>query len=134
MNLIASIREDIRCVFERDPAATSQAMVLLCYPGLQAVWAHRIHHWMWCKNLRLLARFFSQVTRFWTGVEIHPGARIGRRVFIDHGMGVVIGETAIVGDDVTLYQGVTASLSATTPTSWAISPSAKTPASARVRW
>jgi serine O-acetyltransferase len=107
MNLIASIREDIRCVFERDPAATSQAMVLLCYPGLQAVWAHRVHHWMWCKNLRLLARFFSQVTRFWTGVEIHPGARIGRRVFIDHGMGVVIGETAIVGDDVTLYQGVT---------------------------
>jgi serine O-acetyltransferase len=107
MNLIASIREDIRCVFERDPAATSRAMVLCCYPGLHAVWAHRIHHWLWRINLRLPARFLSQVTRFWTGVEIHPGARIGRRVFIDHGMGVVIGETAIVGDDVTLYQGVT---------------------------
>ena len=107
MNLLASIREDIRCVFERDPAATSQAMVLLCYPGLQAVWAHRVQHWLWRKDLRIPARFLSQVTRFWTGVEIHPGARIGRRVFIDHGMGVVIGETAIVGDDVTLYQGVT---------------------------
>ncbi|MDR3745146.1 MAG: serine O-acetyltransferase [Acidobacteriaceae bacterium] len=107
MNLITSIREDIRCVFERDPAASSQAMVLLCYPGLQAIWAHRVQHWLWCKDLRLLARLLSQITRFWTGVEIHPGARLGRRVFIDHGMGVVIGETAIVGDDVTLYQGVT---------------------------
>jgi serine O-acetyltransferase len=103
MNLIASIREDIRCVFERDPAATSRAMVLFCYPGLHAVWAHRLHHWLWCRHLRLPARFLSQVTRFWTGVEIHPGARIGRRVFIDHGMGVVIGETAIVGDDVTMH-------------------------------
>jgi serine O-acetyltransferase len=107
MNLITSIREDIRCVFERDPAASSQAMVLLCYPGLQAIWAHRVQHWLWCKDLRLLARLLSQITRFWTGVEIHPGARLGRRVFIDHGMGVVIGETAIVGNDVTLYQGVT---------------------------
>jgi serine O-acetyltransferase len=107
MNLFASIREDVQCVFERDPAASSRAMVLLCYPGLQALWAHRVQHWLWCKNWRLAARFLSQVTRFWTGVEIHPGARIGRRVFIDHGMGVVIGETAIVGDDVTLYQGVT---------------------------
>jgi serine O-acetyltransferase len=107
MNLFASIREDVQCVFERDPAATSRAMVLLCYPGLQALWAHRVQHWLWCKNWRLAARFLSQVTRFWTGVEIHPGSRIGRRVFIDHGMGVVIGETAIVGDDVTLYQGVT---------------------------
>ena len=107
MNLLASIREDIRCVFERDPAATSQAMVLLCYPGLHALWAHHVQHWLWCHNLRFPARLLSQITRFWTGVEIHPGARIGRRVFIDHGMGVVIGETAIVGDDVTLYQGVT---------------------------
>jgi serine O-acetyltransferase len=82
-------------------------MVLLCYPGLHAVWSHRIHHWFWCRNLKLLARWMSQGTRFWTGIEIHPGARIGRRVFIDHGMGVVIGETAIVGDDVTIYQGVT---------------------------
>ena len=107
MNLFASIREDVRCVFERDPAASSKATVLLCYPGLRAVWAHRIHHWLWCRNWKLLSRMLSQITRFWTGVEIHPGARIGRRVFIDHGMGVVIGETAIVGDDVTLYQGVT---------------------------
>jgi serine O-acetyltransferase len=107
MNLFASIREDVQCVFERDPAATSRAMVLLCYPGLQALWAHRVQHWLWSKHMKLAARFLSQVTRFWTGVEIHPGARIGRRVFIDHGMGVVIGETAIVGDDVTLYQGVT---------------------------
>jgi len=107
MNLIASIREDIRNVFAHDPAAASQTMVLLCYPGLQAVWAHRVQHWLWRKNLRVPARFLSQVTRFWTGVEIHPGAQLGRRIFIDHGMGVVIGETAIVGNDVTLYQGVT---------------------------
>lgn len=102
-----SIREDIQSVFERDPAASSLAMVLLCYPGLHAVWAHRIHHWLWCKNWKLGARMLSQITRFWTGIEIHPGARIGRRLFIDHGIGVVIGETAIIGDDVTLYQGVT---------------------------
>jgi serine O-acetyltransferase len=107
MSLLGSIREDVRCVFERDPAATSRAMVLLCYPGLHAVWAHRINHWLWSRNMRFLARALSQITRFWTGVEIHPGARLGRRLFIDHGMGVVIGETAIVGDDVTLYQGVT---------------------------
>ena len=107
MNLVQLIREDIRCVFERDPAATSRAMVLLCYPGLHAVWAHRIHHWLWCRNLKLLARVSSQITRFWTGIEIHPGARIGRRLFIDHGIGVVIGQTAIIGNDVTLYQGVT---------------------------
>ena len=107
MSLIASIREDVRCVFERDPAASSRAMVLLCYPGLHAVWAHRVQHWLWLKGLRFVPRAMSQVTRFWTGIEIHPAARIGRRLFIDHGMGVVIGETAIVGDDVTLYQGVT---------------------------
>lgn len=107
MSLLQSIREDVRCVFERDPAATSRAMVLLCYPGLHAVWAHRINHWLWTRDMKFLARVASQITRFWTGVEIHPGARLGRRLFIDHGMGVVIGETAIVGDDVTLYQGVT---------------------------
>ena len=107
MNLFEHIREDTRVIFERDPAATSRLMVLLCYPGLQAVWIHHINHWLWCKRFQLLARLSSQVVRFWTGIEIHPGAQIGRRLFIDHGMGVVIGETAIVGNDVTLYQGVT---------------------------
>src|ERR1700690_917683 len=107
MNLFDSIREDVRCVFERDPAATSRAMVLLFFPGLHAVWSSRVPHWLWCKGLRFLPRAMSQITRFHTGIEIHPGARIGRRLFIDHGMGVVIGETAIVGDDVTMYQGVT---------------------------
>ena len=107
MGLFASIREDIRAVFERDPAATSTFAVLLCYPGLHSVWGQRITHWLWRHNRRLLARWLSQVVRLFTGIEIHPGAQIGRRLFIDHGMGVVIGETAIVGDDVTLYQGVT---------------------------
>jgi len=107
MNLLDLIREDVNCVLERDPAASSRLMVLLCYPGLHAVWAHRVQHRLWCNRARLLARLLSQLTRFWTGIEIHPGARLGRRVFIDHGMGVVVGETAIVGDDVTLYQGVT---------------------------
>ena len=107
MGMIKSIREDIRSVFERDPAATSLAMVLLCYPGLHALWLYRGNHWLWKKNLRLLARFLSQVARLLTGIEIHPGARIGCRLFIDHGIGVVIGETTIIGNDVTLYQGVT---------------------------
>ena len=107
MGLFASIREDIRAVFERDPAATSTVAVLLCYPGLHAVWGQRMTHWLWRHNRRLLARWLSQVVRLFTGIEIHPGAQIGRRLFIDHGMGVVIGETAIVGSDVTLYQGVT---------------------------
>ena len=107
MNLFDHIREDTRVIFERDPAATSRLMVLLCYPGLQAVWAHRINHWLWCRRFKLIARLGSQIVRFWTGIEIHPAAQIGRRLFIDHGMGVVIGETAIVGNDVTLYQGVT---------------------------
>jgi serine O-acetyltransferase len=107
MRWTQAIREDIQSVFDRDPAASSLAMVLFCYPGLHAVWAHRVHHWLWCKNRKLAARMLSQIARFWTGVEIHPGARIGRRLFIDHGIGVVIGETAIIGDDVTLYQGVT---------------------------
>jgi len=107
MSLFDSIREDVRSVMARDPAADSRAMVLLCYPGLHAVWAHRMEHWLWRRDWKLLALLLAQLTRFRTGVEIHPGARLGRRLFIDHGMGVVIGETAIVGDDVTLYQGVT---------------------------
>ncbi len=107
MAFLASIREDMRSVFERDPAATSVIGVLLCYPGLHAVWAHRVNHWFWRRGFKVLARWMSQVARFFTGIEIHPGAQIGRRLFIDHGMGVVIGETAIVGDDVTIYQGVT---------------------------
>jgi serine O-acetyltransferase len=107
MNLFRRIREDVRSVSERDPAASSWIMVLLCYPGLHAVWAHPVQHWLWRRRCKLLARLLSQAARFWTGVEIHPGARLGRRLFIDHGAGVVIGETATLGDDVTLYQGVT---------------------------
>ncbi len=107
MTMLELVREDIRCVFERDPAATSKVVVLLCYPGLHAVWAHRVQHRLWCGGWRTLARVLAQGTRFWTGIEIHPGARIGRRLFIDHGIGVVVGETAIIGDDVTMYQGVT---------------------------
>jgi serine O-acetyltransferase len=102
-----SVRDDIAAVFERDPAARSYLEVLLCYPGLHALWAHRVSHWLWRHGMRFLARFNSQVVRLFTGIEIHPGAEIGHRLFIDHGMGVVIGETSIVGDDVTLYQGVT---------------------------
>jgi serine O-acetyltransferase len=102
-----SVREDIAAVFESDPAARSYLEVLICYPGLHAVWAHHLSHRLWRHGMRFLARCNSQVARFFTGIEIHPGAQIGRRLFIDHGMGVVIGETAIVGDDVTLYQGVT---------------------------
>ena len=100
------LREDIRSVFERDPAARSTWEVVLAYPGFHAVVCHRLSHWLWKCNWTTLARVVSHVARFFTGIEIHPGARIGRRVFIDHGMGVVIGETAEVGNDVTLYQGV----------------------------
>jgi len=102
-----SVREDVRATFERDPAATSWVEVLFCYPGLQAVWAHHLIHWLWNQRLHFVARLLSQWVRFWTGVEIHPGAIIGRRLLIDHGMGVVIGETSIVGDDCTIYQGCT---------------------------
>jgi serine O-acetyltransferase len=101
------MREDIAAVLERDPAATSTLEVVLLYSGLHALWWWRIYHWFWLHNMRFLARFLSQVARWITGIEIHPGAQIGRRFFIDHGMGVVIGETSEVGDDVTLYQGVT---------------------------
>ncbi len=106
-SLLSNIREDVATVLDRDPAARSRLEVYLCYSGLHAVWFHRIDHWLWQHNFLLLARWLSQVARLLTGIEIHPGAEIGRRVFIDHGLGVVIGETAIVGDEVTLYQGVT---------------------------
>ncbi len=106
-HLIASIREDIANVMEHDPAAKSRLEVFTCYAGLHAVWFYRINHWLWNHRFLLLGRWLSQIGRLLTGIEIHPGAKIGRRLFIDHGMGVVIGETSIVGDDVTLYQGVT---------------------------
>ncbi|WP_404344816.1 serine O-acetyltransferase [Vreelandella venusta] len=101
------LREDINSVFDRDPAARNFLEVLTNYPGLHALLLHRCSHWMWKKNLKWLARTLSTFSRWLTGIEIHPGATIGRRFFIDHGMGVVIGETALVGDNVTLYQGVT---------------------------
>jgi serine O-acetyltransferase len=106
-HLLALIREDVANVMEHDPAAKSRLEVYLCYAGLHAVWSYRITHWLWNHGLFLAGRWLSQVARLLTGIEIHPAAKIGRRLFIDHGMGVVIGETAIVGDDVTLYQGVT---------------------------
>jgi serine O-acetyltransferase len=106
-HLLAHIREDISTVLDRDPAARSRLEVFLCYSGLHAIWFHRISHWLWNHRFLLMARLLSQVARFLTGTEIHPGAILGRRFFIDHALAVVIGETAIVGDDVTLYQGVT---------------------------
>ncbi len=105
--MFSGIREDIRNVLQHDPAAKSAWEVLTCYPGLHAVWWHRLSHWFWTHEMRWLGRFTSHIGRWLTGIEIHPGATIGRRVFIDHGYGVVIGETAEVGDDVTIYQGVT---------------------------
>ena len=105
--MFSQLREDIASVFARDPAARSTWEVLTCYPGLHALTLHRLAHWFWGHGLRWLARFTSHMTRWLTGIEIHPGATIGRRVFIDHGMGVVIGETAEICDDVTLYHGVT---------------------------
>ena len=101
------LQEDIMTVKERDPAAPSAAGILINYPGVQAVNAHRFENLLWRCGRRGIARFLSQCTRFFTGIEIHPGATLGRRVFIDHGMGLIIGETAVVGDDVTLFQGVT---------------------------
>jgi len=105
--MFSRIREDIQCVFERDPAARSVWEVLTCYPGFHALQMHRMWHVFWTAGFRWVARFGSHLTRWMTGIEIHPGAAIGRRVFIDHGMGVVIGETAEIGDDCTLYHGVT---------------------------
>ena len=104
---VTMIRRDVESVLARDPAARSRLEVLVNYPGLHAVWMHRIHHWLWNRNLKLLGRLLSQFSRWLTGIEIHPGATLGPGLFIDHGMGVVIGETAEIGADVTLYHGVT---------------------------
>ncbi len=101
------MREDIQSVFHRDPAARNAFEVMTCYPGLHAIWFHRLSHWLWQRDCKWLARMNSNLGRWLTGIEIHPGAQIGRRFFIDHGMGIVIGETAEIGDDVTLYHGVT---------------------------
>jgi serine O-acetyltransferase len=101
------LRDDIRSVFARDPAARTSWEVLTCYPGLHAVILHRLAHWFWSRHFHWLGRFVSHIARMLTGIEIHPGATIGHRFFIDHGMGVVIGETAVIGNDVTLYHGVT---------------------------
>lgn len=100
------LKEDIKTVFQKDPAARSWIEVLLCYPGLHAIWSHRFAHYLWKHKFYFIARFLSHITRFFTGIEIHPGAKIGRRFFIDHGMGIVIGETTEIGDDVLLYKGV----------------------------
>jgi serine O-acetyltransferase len=105
--MFRQLREDIASVMQRDPAARSSWEVLTCYPGLHAILIHRFSHWCWTHGLRWLGRFSSNVGRWFTGIEIHPGVVIGRRVFIDHGMGVVMGETAEIGDDCTIYQGVT---------------------------
>lgn len=107
MAFFKDIREDINAVLSRDPAARNGFEVLLCYPGIWALILHRPAHWLYLHNLKLIARLISQWTRFFTGIEIHPGATIGRRCFIDHGMAVVIGETTEIGDDVTIYQAVT---------------------------
>lgn len=104
--MFEGMKEDIDTVFSNDPAAKSVIEVVLCYPGLHALWFHKLAHWFWKRNHLLIGRFISHLNRFFTGIEIHPGATIGRRFFIDHGMGVVIGETTIVGDDVLLYKGV----------------------------
>jgi serine O-acetyltransferase len=105
--MFSRLRSDIQCILDRDPAARSKWEVLTCYPGLHAIVMHRGAHWLWQRDLRWLARFLSQFARWMTGIEIHPGAVIGQGVFIDHGMGVVIGETAEVGDDVLLFHGAT---------------------------
>ena len=105
--MLERMRRDIRTVLERDPAARSALEVLLCYPGVHAIWHHRLAHWMWRRGWLTTARFVSHLSRFVTGVEIHPAARLGDGLFIDHGMGVVIGETAEIGENVTLLQGVT---------------------------
>jgi serine O-acetyltransferase len=105
--LFKNLREEVDTVLAKDPAARSRLEVVLCYPGFHSMLFHRVAHWLWSRNWLVLGRFVSHLGRLMTGIEIHPGAKIGRRLFIDHGMGVVIGETAEIGDDVTLYQGVT---------------------------
>jgi serine O-acetyltransferase len=107
MGVVSRVREDIQAVFDRDPAARTKLEVVLLYPGLHAIWAHRVAHWLWEHNCKLPGRIVSEFARFITGIEIHPGAKIGRRLFIDHGMGIVMGETTEIGDDVLIYQGVT---------------------------
>ncbi|MDT3694178.1 MAG: serine O-acetyltransferase [Mucispirillum sp.] len=107
MAVFRTLYEDIKTVLDRDPAARNSLEVFFCYSGFHALTMHRVSHWLWCHKLKSLARFNAMLARFFTGVEIHPAAKIGRRFFIDHGMGVVIGETAEVGDDVTIYHGVT---------------------------
>ncbi len=107
MGMFKTIKEDMDVVFEQDPAARTYLEVMLTYAGLHAVWAHRLAHWFYRGKLYFIARAISQISRFFTGIEIHPGAKIGRRLFIDHGMGVVIGETCEIGDNVTIFQGVT---------------------------
>ena len=107
MNIFKTIAEDVRAVKERDPAAQSSFVIWLTYPGLHARWSHEVEHWLWNHHLKGLARFSQTVTRAITGTEIHPAATIGRRFFIDHAMGVVVGETTVIGDDCTLYQGAT---------------------------
>ena len=106
MNPFIRLKEDFETVFRRDPAARNWVEVLCCYPGMHAVWCHRLSHWLWRQGIKTGSRILSHLSRFLTGVEIHPGAEIGRRFFIDHGMGVVIGETAEIGDDVLVYKGV----------------------------
>jgi len=105
--MFAAIREQLDTIFREDPAANSVLEIVLCYPGFHAILLHRLAHWLYKRNVPILPRFISQISRFLTGIEIHPGATIGRRFFIDHGMGVVIGQTAEIGDDVLVYQGVT---------------------------
>ncbi|WP_427340412.1 serine O-acetyltransferase [Caloranaerobacter sp. DY30410] len=105
--MFRTLREDIKAIFERDPAVKSLLEVILCYPGLHAIIIYRIAHWFYKRKLFLIARLLSHIGRFLTGIEIHPGAKIGKGIFIDHGMGVVIGETAEIGDNVTIYQGAT---------------------------
>ena len=107
MSVIFTIKEDLETALRRDPAARNKLEVFLTYPGVHAIWNYRISHWLWQRNIKLLARIFSNRARRRTGIEIHPGATIGRRFFIDHGIGVVIGETAQIGDDVMLYHNVT---------------------------
>ncbi|MFH1023877.1 MAG: serine O-acetyltransferase [Planctomycetota bacterium] len=104
--MFSRMREDVRAVFSKDPAARSTLEVLLCYPGLHAVWFHRVAHWLWNHGMKTPGRVVSHVSRFLTGIEIHPGAKLGRRFFIDHGMGIVIGETVETGEDCLIYQGV----------------------------
>ena len=146
--MFSRIRSDIQCILDRDPAARSSWEVITCYPGLHAMLLHRPAHWCWQKGFKWLGRFISHIARFLTGIEIHPGARIGERVFFDHAMGVVVGETAEIGDGCTIYQGVTlggtslyvtrrwAAMSwwARVRRSWVALPLVMAPRLARMRW